>query len=102
MGGSCAVCSSYNYEGERACIKICRAAWLHALHDSSSNSSSRRSWKGAGVLISSAGAFYVADKIPRRGENKHLTLVGIRSDNDYCFLAKGKQTCSVEIIPLLC
>ena len=74
--------------GERACMSVSSTAWLQALHDGSSNNSSRRSWKGAGVVISSAGAFCVSGKIARR----HLTLVAIRSNNDeYLFVAEDTQ-----------
>ena len=51
-------------------MAVSRAAWLHALHDSSSNSSSRRPWKGAGVVMSPAWAFQVSGKIARRGERR--------------------------------
>ena len=52
-----------------------RAAWLRALRDVISNSSNRRSWKGSGVVISSAGAFHVSSKIAKRGENAWLWYV---------------------------
>ena len=69
MGESCTVYSSINFEDKRAYTAVSRVGWLHALHDSSNNNSSRRSWKGAGVVISSVGVFQVSGKIARRGEN---------------------------------
>lgn len=64
-GESCAVYSNTKYEGKRDCMTVSRAAWLQALHDSSSS----RSCKGASVAISSASASLVSGKIARRGEN---------------------------------
>ena len=66
MGGTCAVCSSTNYKGKGACMTASHAAWLRALHDRSSDSSSGRWRKGAGVDISTAGAF----KFPARSQGK--------------------------------
>ena len=68
-----------------------RASWLCALYDSRSNSSSRGLWKGAGRLISSAGALlcFLQDREVRR---KHLTLVGTRRhDREHLFLAEDSQ-----------
>ena len=56
LGESCAVCSDTNCEGKRFCMAASRAAWPRAIQDSSSNG---RTWKGAGVVMPSAGVFFM-------------------------------------------
>ena len=58
VGESCT-----NYEGNLHGSKSRGTA--ARIHDSSGNSNYRRSWKGAGVVMS-AGAFQVSGKIARR------------------------------------
>ena len=62
MGGSCAACSSPKCEGNRACMAVSRAAGLHVLYDSSSNSSRRRSWKGAGRDLFVSGKIVTSEE----------------------------------------
>ena len=71
MGGSYAACSSTKHEGKHACMEASRAAWLRELHDSSSNSSSRRSCKVAFVVIRQLG-LGVSGKIALLGESVRL------------------------------